>query len=502
MNHHRFAGTALVAMLTSSLAHSQCNRPEDEKLTASVGADFDSFGRSVAVEGDRALIGAQGASVGQGLVYDFQWDGSSWVEMDQLTSSDGDSGDWFGWRVVIQGDRAVVAAISADGGSGFSGALYAFQWNGTNWTEVQKISASDGESGDNLGWALAMDGDVLVAGAIGDDDVDVSAGAAYVYRWDGSQWNLEQKLVASDGVAADEFGFSAAVSGDVIAVGAVGCDDVGQDGGAVYIYRHDGTDWQEDDKITASDGAAFDWFGWETSLDGDRLATGAVSHDDPEVDGGAVYTYRHDGSDWVDEEKIAPRRIASGDAFGWDVEIIGDRLWTGAIAARGVTRGTGVAFAFHHDGTRWVQIERWFGSDSGGGFGDNFGSAIGTDGVTSLVGAFFGPGSTTDAGAVYRYVHSDLALVADADSATGGDTLTFSTCGGLTGALGMLAVTDFSGTPMFVPIDFGVFDADGDRDTSFTVPSGLAGNTVDVLALGFWRPGTIGLSRAVTIDLQ
>ena len=186
------------------------------KLTASDAAAQDRFGRSVSLSGDVAIVGAPQQFSGAAYVYRF--DGTTWSEEQKLTASDGAAGDAFGTTVSVSGPVAVVGAPLHDDAGNYSGAAYVYRFNGTTWTEEQKLIASDAAAEDFFGGSVAVDGNVVVVGAHGDDDAGSRSGAVYVYRFGGMNWIEEQKLTASDGVANDAFGVSVSTAGDVKAM--------------------------------------------------------------------------------------------------------------------------------------------------------------------------------------------------------------------------------------------------------------------------------------------
>src|SRR5262249_6828386 len=138
-----------------------------------------------------------------------------------------------------------------------AGAAYVFKFDGTQWVQKQKLTASDGAQSDNFGVSVAIDGNVILVGSYHADSPAVDAGAAYVFRFNGTTWVEEAKLTASDAAAGDAFGRAVAVKDDVTAVGAP-LDDLtsGTDAGSVYVYRYKGSIllWQEEQKLPASDG--------------------------------------------------------------------------------------------------------------------------------------------------------------------------------------------------------------------------------------------------------
>jgi len=197
---------------------------EQIALTASDGATNDLFGFSVAVDGDTAVVGAYDDEVtfpNQGSAYVFIRSGSTWTQQGKLTASDGAALDSFGTSVAIFGDSIVV------GTSGNPGSAYVFTRSGGTWTEQQKLTASDGAAGDYFAYSVAISGDTVVAGASYDDiGANSEQGSAYVFTRSGSTWTEQQKLTASDGAAGDFFGYSVAIAGDTIVV-AASDDDIG-----------------------------------------------------------------------------------------------------------------------------------------------------------------------------------------------------------------------------------------------------------------------------------
>ena len=159
-------------------------------------------------------------------------------------------------------------------------------------SEAAKLLASDGAEGDHFGdFSVAVAGDTAVIGAWGDDDDGIDSGSAYVFRYNGTAWVEEAKLTASDAAEGDHFGGSVTVSGDTVVVGAYADDDNGSRSGSAYVFRYSGTAWVEEAKLTASDGAADDFFGFPVAVSGDTVVVGAGGDDDNGIDSGAAYVY-------------------------------------------------------------------------------------------------------------------------------------------------------------------------------------------------------------------
>jgi len=155
----------------------------------------------------------------------------------KLTASNGAAGDFFGYSVSISEDTIVVGAKYDEDNGQDSGSAYVFVGEETSWSEQQKLTASDGAEWDRFGNSVSVSKDTIVVGAEYDNDNGVSSGSAYVFVCEGTNWSEQQKLIASDGAVGELFGDSVSVSEDTIVVGAHGDDDNGQDSGSAYVYN-------------------------------------------------------------------------------------------------------------------------------------------------------------------------------------------------------------------------------------------------------------------------
>ncbi|GAI98768.1 unnamed protein product, partial [marine sediment metagenome] len=261
---------------------------QEQKLLASDGASDDYFARSVSIAGNYAIIGAYGDDDNgseSGSAYIFKRDGTTWAEQTKLLASDGTYSDYFGYSVSIDGDYVVVGA-NQDGEN--SGSAYIFKRDGATWTEEAKLTASDGVTGDKFGWSVSISGDYAILGANQDDDNGLSSGSAYVFTRSGSTWIQQAKLLPSDGATYDYFGNSVSLDGDTAIIGARGDDDNGDWSGSAYIFTRSGTNWTEEQKLLASDGVAYDYFGCSVSIDGEYAIVGVYGADD---DKGSAYVF-------------------------------------------------------------------------------------------------------------------------------------------------------------------------------------------------------------------
>ena len=248
----------------------------------------------------------------------------------RLTPDDARAGALFGGAVAIDQDTAVIGAYM-DGEAGYAaGAAYVFQRSGDGWTQQAKLIASDAAPKDVFGVSASIDGDTAVVGSFLDDDNGLNSGSAYVFKRVGSAWNQQGKLVASDGARRDIFGITVSISGDVVAVGSPWADAPGNDSGAVYVFRWDGNQWNPEAKLTPSDGAAQDQFGYSVSISGDNIVVGAFFADGQETDSGAAYVFQWDGTNWSQKAKLTADDGVQGDFFGFSISLSGETAVIGA----------------------------------------------------------------------------------------------------------------------------------------------------------------------------
>ena len=291
------------------------------KIVAPDKAASDKFGYSTAMSGDgnRVIVGgyiedhnvAGGVYLSAaGSAYIYTYDGSSWDTGTKIVASDRAASDIFGRSVAINSNGTKVI-VGADGGR----AAYIFTYNSgtSNWDEQQILVATGGATPERFGYAVAMNsnGTKVIVGAYAEDVGGANeTGAAYIYTYDGSNWDTGTKIVAPDKGAGDRFGVGVEMNSDgtkvIVAAYQEHADGV-DNAGAAYIFAYDGSNWDTGLKITAPDKVAFDAFssdkqGVAMSGDGARVVVGAYgANPDGIGDAGAAYifdrdTFGHPGS--------------------------------------------------------------------------------------------------------------------------------------------------------------------------------------------------------------
>ena len=322
---------------------------------------------------------------------------SDWGTEQKLTASDGTEDDHFGNSVSIDGDYAVIGAIWDDDASG---SAYIFHRNGTSWIEQTKLTASDGAPDDRFGSSVSISGDYAVIGAYGGDDILNNLGAAYIFHRSGTNWTQQAKISAYDGAEDDLFGWSVSIDGDYVVIGSVDDDDNGSASGSAYIFHRNGTTWTLQNKITASDGAPFDEFGNSVSISGDYAVIGALWDDDNGSGSGSAYIFHRSGTSWTEHVKITASDGEAEDWFGYSVSISGDYALIGAYGDDDNDSRSGSAYIFYRNGTNWTEQAKLLASD--GELFDNFGYSTSISGDYAVIGAGF----NGDNGAAYIFHRS------------------------------------------------------------------------------------------------
>ena len=367
------------------------------QLTASDGAAHDNFGYSIAISGDTALVGAPfhtvGVAVHQGAAYVFTRSNGSWIQQAQLTANDGAANDTFGVSVALSGNTALVAASNRDVGVHTDqGCAYVFVRSGTTWTQQARLTASDGAAYDRFGCRVALSGNTAIAGVYTDDiGAHADQGSACVFTRSGTSWSQQAKLTAADGAAGDWFGYWVAVSGNTAVVGAP-YDDIGgrANQGSACVFTRSGSKWKQKTKLTAGKGEANDYFGSAVSVSARSVLVGApYGAVGGHAHQGSAYVFVGSSSHWKQQARLTAADGAADDWFGSSVSISGDSALVGAPHdAIGGHTNQGSACVFMRSGSSWVQQATYTAPD--GASGDCFGQwGAAISGENVLLGAMY-----------------------------------------------------------------------------------------------------------------
>ena len=317
---------------------------EEAQLLASDGGVDAVLGTAISVDGDTLVVGAPGddeLAPNAGAAYVFVRGPGGWTEQAKLTAADGADGDRFGTAVAVHGDTVVVGAPLADIPPGVvdAGAAYAFQRTGTTWTQEAKMQTAFLSASAEFGASIDLDFFTAAIGAPLDDSNDVDSGTVYVFQRLGVTWLEQARLAAPDGVIGDRLGLTVAVSGDTVVAGAVGDDLAGLFAGSCYVFVDDGSGWSHQATLTASDASPGQTFGRDVDVDGDRAVVGADGDTTGGGLAGAMYVFERAGTTWSEDVKLLWDDPDNGDHVGYAVALEGDLIASGSFGD-----DTGAAF--------------------------------------------------------------------------------------------------------------------------------------------------------------
>jgi hypothetical protein len=367
-------------------------------LLASDGAAGDQLGEAVCVSGSYAIVGAMyadAAGTDRGAAYVYERSGAgTWSEVAVLTASDGADDDRFGISVGLSGSYAAVGAPRADAVGSDSGAVYVFERSGTGiWSEHAKLTASNAGTDMRFGHRVSLSGTYALATRLSG-----GRGAGYVFERSGAGiWTEQGVLTGTGAYVFSDFGISACISGSYAVIGAWDDDGNESHSGAAYVFERSGTGtWSEQAKLTASDGATFDYFGISVAVAGTEAIVGAYHADVNASGDGAAYVFQRSGAgEWTEQQKLTTAGATTNSAFGYSVSLAPPYALIGA---------TNRAFVFARSATSaWVEQQRLTATLDGSI--PNFGAPVSIDGAYALAAAR-GDGTNGDnAGAAYVFEH-------------------------------------------------------------------------------------------------
>jgi len=366
-----------------------------------------------------------------------------------IKASNAGSNDFFGGSIALEGDTLVVGATGEDGDVNSTannpndnaistGAVYVFRRNGASWIQEAYIKASDSTSDCGFGYSIALSGDILAIGAYRENvGSALDAGAVYIYKRSGSNWDFQTRLTHENYKSYDEFGTRIALSDNTLVVGVPNV-------GAVFVYTQNNNEWSQEAYLQASNAHLSDDFGYAISFSGNKLAVGAPLEDgdvnstvatpnDKSTDSGAVYIFSRNSSVWSQEAYIKAVNTGSHDHFGDSVSIHDNVLAVGAPEEEGDANstkfsynnhatGAGAVYVFTQDNSSWTQ-KAYLKASNVDNF-DFFGSGVAISGDTVIVAAYEdGDNNSTaavpnnnanGAGAVYIFSHNGPVWQQDA----------------------------------------------------------------------------------------
>jgi hypothetical protein len=384
-----------------------------------VGDARDDFGGRLALDGDTLAVGAVGddsagsdpadnSLTDSGAVHVYVREGDTWAQQAYLKSPNPTLGGGFGWSLALKGDRLLVGAPDDS-----PEAVYEFVRSGGNWELAAEIRAANADPGDNFGYSVALVGDSALIGApdedsgatvVNGDETNNSAtgaGAAYLFVRADDGWEQTTYFKASNAWDGDRFGFPVALSGSRVAVSARGEDSAatGIDGdegdnsaefsGAVYVFQDTTDGWEQEAYVKSDSAEPNQLFGTAIFLTDDTLIVGASSDDRRGFSAGAVHAFSRSTGQWLYESEIGPTGSAESRHLGQQVLVEGATLLASAPSFAQL-------FRYERVDTTWSFLETI--DPPSPAFSENFGSALAMVGSTVAVGA---TGTSFETGAVF-----------------------------------------------------------------------------------------------------
>ena len=353
--------------------------------TVIVGAQGESSAQTTITNG--TMASADNTAAGAGAVYVFRYVNESWAQEAYLKAPNAETNDLFGHSLAIDGDRVIVGAFaessnqttvtngataSADNTAFEAGAAYIFERTGTSWAHRAYLKAPNAAANDRFGIDVGISGDrAIVAAYLEDsaqttvtngstasvDNTAADAGAAYIFSYSNGAWGQEAYLKASNAETVDQFGFSVAIQGTRAVVGAVfedsnqtivtngataSADNTALSAGAAYVFSYVNGAWAQEAYLKSANTESSDNFGYDVAIAGDRVVVSAnledsaqttvtngatASADNSILSAGAVYVYNYStSSGWVEDTYLKASNAETLDEFGRSIAINKDLI--------------------------------------------------------------------------------------------------------------------------------------------------------------------------------
>jgi hypothetical protein len=344
------------------------------------------------------------------------------LEHEYVTPAAGTSTQRFGYALAVDGDVMVAGAPSEDTQALNAGAAFVFRWDAVagNWVEQQEMFASDPESLSGFGRTVAISGDVIVVGAPLEDNANgTDAGAVYVFRFDpvAGSWNEEQKIIEPGGGAYIEFGTSVGVSGTGLVIGSPKCDmSSGADAGCAYVYRWQSASlrWTAEVMLVDPYGGFFDHAGQAVAIESDVVLVSSPSSNEGGVkDAGAVVVWRKSGSVWSYDQRLTASHKTKSDQFGLSLVVKNSLVMIGSPLENSSSTLTDSGAAYVFRHDGVEYVEESRFTHPSPAAGQHFGSGVDIRDDLAVVGAGLDDTLGSDEGCVFTFRRARRAWAFD-----------------------------------------------------------------------------------------
>ena len=495
---------------------------EEQRLVAAQPIGYTKLGRAVDIDGDRVIAGTANRSA-----HVFHRQDGAWIAEARLSNDGVDADHDYGRAVGISGRTAVIGSPQDDDMGSYSGAIYVHTLGDLGWVPAQKLTASDGTYGENLGWSVAISGQVILGGALRADLPNAwDGGAVYRYVRRADRWDETEKIATPTASGGDQFGAAVAMNGNVALAGAHLDNDMGLDSGTAWTFpvdqellpvdpdndpyfgdsvdltcdtavlgsfghatvlRRVGSQWTEEQRLDSVPGSDDVLFGGSVAVAGDVVVVGASSDEEFGAEGSATVFVRS-GDTWTRDVRLTAWDTAAPNGFGRDVAISTDTLVVGAFQDGG---RRGAAYVFRRTGGVWQAEQKLVASwdDDGAMLGHSV--AVHGDTIVSSAPGYDGPG--TNVGAAVVFVRVDGVWV-EQDTLTAPNLPDYAHLGSSCDLFGDRVVLGRSGfVSVFERIgdrwvlSSGLSPADQADETGFGADVAISANTIVVAST--WTAG-------------
>ncbi|MFN5418280.1 MAG: T9SS type A sorting domain-containing protein [Flavobacteriia bacterium] len=363
------------------------------------GFDYKRFGESVSMWGNKAVVGSTAAGLGSsGSVSVMEFDGSVWIERQELYSDQLYGMDEYAYDVDINENKIIVSAFYDINNNGDNvGSVYIYEYDGNSWSQQAKLYAPDGVNGDLFGISVAIEGDYAIIGAKHVSNLAYHDGAVYVYHFQNNLWNFEAKLTANDAALDNTFGTSLDLNQNSLVIGSRFSDENAYNTGSAYVFEKTGNTWTQTAKLIASDASEFALFGNEVAISGDKIIVGSYWNDNSLGEhAGAAYIFEYDGLNWQEKAKLTASDGLAEDRFGHAVALFENKA---IVSASDLFTGKGASYIFEYNGVEWIETKKILPSDVEES--DYFGESVSIYGDFAIVGSIYDNNSFIRNGSVY-----------------------------------------------------------------------------------------------------
>jgi len=338
-----------------------------------------------------------------GSVYIYKIDGNSIIGEQKIFPNDGDFNDYFGKSISLYGEWLAISSVYDNDNGNKSGSVYMYHLIDDNWIEHSKIIANDGMPYDRFGYSLDLYEDILIVGAIFDDDLGENSGSAYAHFLNNNEWVFTQKIYANINNDDNNFGIELSIYDNTLAVSSINADIDYLNQGVVDIFTLNSENiWSYNQTILSTNPNHYDYFGISIDIYKNLIAVGSYFDDQINNNSGAVYLYENNNNNWVAIDNITSEDAYANDNFGLSLSVYDDWLAVGSIDDdNGINSGS--AYIYHKEDNGYIEKIKISASD--GSEYDEFSGSIYLHSNNLIVGSKYDDDMGIDSGSAYFFTY-------------------------------------------------------------------------------------------------